>query len=173
MPNDGIRRELVAGELREMTPAGGEHGYLSIRFGGLLSVYVDERKLGAVFGAETGFILRRDPDTVRAPDVAFISKERDAEAMRERGFITTVPNLVVEVISPSDTYTEVEAKVGEWLLAGCQMVVLVNPRNRTLKVYRSQTDILVFTIDDVFEGGEVVPGFRLPVKRIFGEAAAG
>jgi Uma2 family endonuclease len=81
--------------------------------------------------------------------------------------------LAVEVISPNDSYSEVEEKVEAWLDAGCRLVVVVNPRNRSLKVYRSRTEVTVLTIDDSFDGGEVVPGFRLPIRRIFPELGGG
>jgi Uma2 family endonuclease len=169
MPDDGKRRELIAGELREMAPSGHEHGRVTMRFSGPLSVFVDDNGLGAVYAAETGFLLAQDPDTVRAPDIAFVRQERLSNAMRGRGYYPGAPDLAVEVISPGDTYSEVEAKVEEWLKAGCRMVVVANPRNQTLKVYRSVTDVLVLTLVDTFDGAEVVPGFTLTVRRIFPE----
>jgi len=116
---------------------------------------------------ETGFLLARNPDTVRAPDVAFVARERLATAPKGRGYFPGPPDLAVEVISPGDTYAEVEAKVEEWLAAGSRMVVVVNPRNETLKVYGSLIDVTRLTVADTFDGGDVVPGFRLPVRRIF------
>jgi Uma2 family endonuclease len=86
---------------------------------------------------------------------------------RRRGYFPGAPDLAIEVVSPGDTYSEVEAKVEEWLDHGCRMVVVTNPRNRTLKVYRSRTAVTVLTTDDTFDGSDVVPGFRLPVRRIF------
>lgn len=169
MPRGGMRRELVAGELHEMTPAGGEHGHIAIRFGARLAIHIEDNNLGMAYGAETGFILSRDPDTVRAPDFAFMSKERAALIARELGYVPGAPDLAIEVISPNDAYTEVEAKVEDWLGAGCRMVVLVNPRSRSLKVYRSQGDVNVLGANDVFDGSDIVPGFRLPVKNVFGD----
>lgn len=168
IPNDGMRRELVAGELHEMTPAGGEHGHIAMELSLAIGFHVKKNALGSLFSAETGFILRRDPDTVRAPDIAFMSKDRAVLAVRERGYIQGAPDMAIEVISPSDAYTEVEAKAEDWLRAGCRMVVLVNPRNKSLKVYRSQSDVSVFGPTDVFDGGDVLPGFRLAVEQLFG-----
>jgi Uma2 family endonuclease len=165
MPDDGLRRELIAGEIKEMTPSGSEHGWVAMKFSGPLNLFVEENDLGAVFAAETGFVLATDPDTVRAPDVAFVARER--VELVAKGYFPGAPDLAVEVISPSDTYSEVEDKVGAWLDAGCRMVVVVNPRNRTLKVYRTRTDVAVLTVDDSFDGGDIVPGFQLPVRRIF------
>lgn len=169
MPDDGKRRELVLGEVREMTPAGHEHGRLAMSFAVPLATYVREHDLGAVYAAETGFVLAKNPDTVRAPDAAFVARERLAAVGKGTGYFPGAPDLAVEVISPGDTYAEVEAKVDDWLAAGCRMVVVVSPRNRTLKVLRSVTEITVLTADDVFDGGDVLPGFRLPLAAIFAD----
>jgi Uma2 family endonuclease len=167
MPDDGTRRELVRGELREMPPSGHTHGRIAIKFSWPLAQFVEEHDLGEVYAAETGFVLAEDPDTVRGADVAFVVRERAAAVVNERGYFPGAPDLAVEVISPGDTYTEVEAKVEEWLGAGCRMVVVINPRNRTVKTYRSLTDIKVMTYEDTFDGEDVVPGFRLAIKRLF------
>ena len=169
MPDDGTRRELVSGELREMPPSGHEHGRVTMKFSGPLSLFVDEHDLGAVYAAETGFLLAENPDTVRGPDVAFVTRDRVASVTGRRGYFPGAPDLAIEVVSPGDTYSEVEAKVEEWLDHGCRMVVVTNPRNRTLKVYRSRTAVTVLTTDDTFDGSDVVPGFRLPVRQIFPE----
>ena len=166
MPDDGNRRELVSGELREMTPAGHEHGRYTMRFSVPLGQHVDENNLGVVYAAETGFQLSTNPDTVRAPDVAFVARERAASVSAGPGYFRA-PDLAVEVVSPSDTYAEVESKVEDWLRAGCRLVVVVNPRNQTLKTYRALTDIAVLTVDDTLDAGDVVPGFRLPVRKVF------
>jgi Uma2 family endonuclease len=167
LPDDGIRRELVQGELREMPPSGHTHGRVAMRFSWPLGQFVDEHDLGEVYAAETGFLLAEDPDTVRGADAAFVARERVTQVEDDRGYFPGAPDLAVEVISPGDRYAEVEAKVEEWLDAGCRMVVVVNPRNRTVKVYRGMTDITVLTGDDSFDGEEVVPGFRLALPRLF------
>lgn len=170
LPANGMRRELVQGELREMTPAGYNHGRMAMKIGSLLSVYVEEQHLGEVCAAETGFVLANNPDTVRAPDCAFVSRTRAQAVGDGMGFFLGAPDLVVEVISPPDTYTEVENKVEDWLAAGTRIVVVVNPRNRTLKVYRTPTDVKVLTVEDTFDGEDVVPGFQLPLRRLFPDA---
>ncbi len=167
MPNDGMRRELIAGELKEMTPAGHEHGSLAMRFSIPLGVFVEEKNLGEIYTAETGFLLARNPDTVRAPDAAFVARERLGLAINKTGYFPGPPDLAVEVVSPGDAYTEVEEKVDAWLDAGSRMVIVINPRNRTLKVYRARTDITVLSTDDTFNGGDLLSGFLLPVRRIF------
>lgn len=167
MPDDGFRYELVRGELRKMSPAGHKHGRFSANVTSSLGPHVRTNNLGAVFAAETGFWISSDPDTVRAPDVAFVSKKRLDEVGDVEGYWPGAPDLVVEVISPSDTYTEVEEKVLEWLDAGARMVVVVNPRKRAVTVYRSLTDIVVLTESETLDGGDVVPGWLMAVRDIF------
>lgn len=167
MPRGRVRRELVRGMVRETTPAGYGHGRIAMRMGSRLDTYVDAHDLGVVCAAETGFKLEGDPDTVRAPDVAFIRRERVAAVGEREGFWPGAPDLAVEVVSPGDSSGEVEEKVADWLSAGCRMVVVVNPRKRAVTVHRSRTDFAVLTEDDVLDGGDVVPGWRLPVREIF------
>lgn len=166
MPSDGFRYELVRGELRQMAPAGHEHGGIIVNITVPLGAHVKRQNLGKVYAAETGFYIERDPDTVRAPDVAFVRKERIADLDR-KGYFPGTPDLVVEVISPSDIYGEVEEKVAEWLIAGTELVIVVNPRQQTVKVHHSLTDITVLTVNDVLSGSDVVPDWQLPVKEIF------
>lgn len=167
MPGDGNRYELVKGELIRMAPAGGEHGATVMNIGAPLYMHVKKNALGIVLGAETGFKLTSDPDTVRAPDVAFIHRDRIPESGIPKGYWPGAPDLAVEVISPGDTYSEVEDKVNEWLDAGTRIVIVANPRNRTLKVYRSRTDVTVLTEFDVLECGDVVLGFACKVSELF------
>ena len=167
MPDDGFRYELVRGELRRMTPAGSAHGRVAMNLGTALHNYVKSRGLGAVYAAETGFRIATNPDTVRAPDVAFVSRDRVEAVGEVEGFWPEAPALVVEVISPGDTYAEVEEKVFDWLNSGTKTVEIVNPRKRSLTVYRSPSDITALTGDGALDGGEVVPGFRIPVREIF------
>jgi Uma2 family endonuclease len=168
MPQDGFRYELVRGELRRMAPAGGEHGVVTFNAALPLGQHVKANNLGIVFGAETGFKIATDPDTVRAPDIAFVRRERIPKEGIPKGYWPGPPDLAVEVISPNDTYEEVEEKVAEWLMAGTAMVWALNPRRRTVTVYRSLTDITVLTEADELTGGDVVPGFRCRIAEIFG-----
>jgi Uma2 family endonuclease len=167
MPDDGFRYELVKGELRRMPPAGSEHGAVSINIGLVIAQFVKTHGLGVVFGAETGFKITSDPDTVRAPDLAFIRRERIPAGGLPRGFWPGAPDLAVEVISPGDTYTEVEEKVNDWLNAGSRMVLVLNPRTRTVTVYASLTDVVRLTESDTLDGGEVLPGFTCRVAELF------
>jgi Uma2 family endonuclease len=169
IPDDGFRYELVRGELRKMAPAGHAHGRIVINISTPLDQYVRANSLGAVYAAETGFKLSSSPDLVRAPDVAFIRQERIKEVGNIEGYWPGAPDLVAEVISPNDIYTAVEEKVFDWLEAGTQMVIVVNPRKRSVTIYRSLTQIAVLTEKDTIDGGEVVPGWSLPVSDIFAE----
>jgi Uma2 family endonuclease len=164
MPDDGIRRELVEGELREMVPAGGNHGEIGMRLGWRLAQHVETGKLGVVYSSDTGFRLASDPDTVRCPDVGFIAKERYA---RFRGVVDRAPDLAVEIVSPTDRYDEVLDKVHDYLNAGTRMVVVVHPPKRTVTLYRPRGEISVLTASDVLDGGDVVPGWSVPLRSIF------
>ena len=167
MPADGFRYELVRGELRKMAPAGHDHGRIAAAIGARLYVHVTESRLGEVYAAETGFRLGSDPDHVRAPDAAFVRRARDEAARGTTGFFPGAPDVAVEVISPSDSYTEVEEKVADWLGAGTLAVIVVDPRRRTVKVHRSLADSVALTEEDVLAIEDVVSGWRLPVKDIF------
>lgn len=167
MPDDGFRYELVRGELRRMPPAGSEHGVVTMNFGTLLNVYVKANALGVVFGAETGFKIASNPDTVRAPDVAFVHRDHVPASGIPREFWPGPPDLVAEVISPSDTYTAVEEKVNDWLDAGVRMVIVLNPRSRTVAIYFSATDVRRLTEADILTGGDIVPGFACRVAELF------
>ena len=124
-----------------MSPAGHAHGRVAARLTISLGLVVEQNSLGAVYAAETGFVLSRHPDTVRAPDVAFVRGERLASAPAE-GFFPGPPDLAVEVVSPTDTYSAVEEKVFGWLEAGCRAVVVLDPRRQVASVYRSRQSIL-------------------------------
>jgi Uma2 family endonuclease len=167
MPDDGQRHELIAGELRSMPPSGWEHGWIAVRVTVPLSQYVDANRLGVVCGAETGFILTRDPDTVRAADVAFVRRERVLAAGDVKSYWPGAPDLAVEVVSPHDRYTEVDAKVVEWLTHGTRMVLVVNPRRRVVAVHRPHRAVRELTESDVLDGEDVVPGWTLAVREIF------
>ncbi|HEX8721910.1 MAG TPA: Uma2 family endonuclease [Pyrinomonadaceae bacterium] len=167
MPDDGFRYELVKGELRRMSPSGTEHGAIVFDLSGLLALHIKADNLGQGFGAETGFKIASDPDTVRAADIAFVRRERIPEAGIPKNFWPLAPDLVVEVVSPGDTYSEVQEKVEDWLGAGVSAVWVVDPRRRAVLVYRSLTDVTRLAEGDELDGGEVVPGFRCRVSEIF------
>ncbi len=165
MPDDGFRYELVKGELRKMAPPGYEYGKLAAKIVGSLEQHVTANNLGVVL-VETGFKLASDPDTVRAPDVAFISRERVEATGNVSGYFPA-PNLAVEIISPNDIYSNVEEKVFEWLSSGVQMVIVINPRKRTVVVYYSDSRVIYLTEQNMLEGGNVVPGWGIQVRDLF------
>jgi Uma2 family endonuclease len=167
MPDDGYRYELVRGELRKMAPAGYLHGRIAINITTPLDRHVRTHNLGVVCAAETGFKLASNPDVVRAPDVAFIRRERVEEVGDVEGYWPGAPDLAVEVISPSDTYADVQEKVVDWIEAGTRMILLVMPRKRTVTIYRSLTDIVMLTEHETLDGADVVPGWKLPVRELF------
>ena len=168
MPDDGYRYELVRGELRKMAPAGARHSNIGMTVGISLGNHTMANNLGTVFGADGGFLLERNPDTVRAPDVGFVRRERMEETGLVDGYWPGAPDLAVEVISPNDLYTEVAEKVDEWLKAGTRMVVVVDPRRRVVTVHRPGREAVSLAVGDVLEGDDVVPGWRMEVEDIFG-----
>lgn len=166
MPDDGFRYELVRGELIKMSPASPFHSECALTMGASLIMHADANRLGRTYGADMGFELASNH--VRAPDMSFVRAERVRAAPRDaRGFFPGPPDLAVEVISPNDRYGEVDEKVAEWLDAGTLAVVVVNPRNLTVKIHRPRADVVDLNVDDVLEVQDVVPGWRMPVAAIF------
>jgi Uma2 family endonuclease len=163
MPADGFRYELVRGALKKMTPAGFKHGQLVVNLTVPLGAFVKQNRLGVVLGAETGFRLASNPDTVLAPDIAFISRERLEVAGETEKFWSGAPDLAVEVLSPTDTVSDVEEKVAAWLSFGARMVWVINPKMPSIHVHRSGASIETLAQSDVLDGQEVIPGFRLSV----------
>lgn len=166
LPDNGFRYELVRGELRRMSPAGFRHGEVALRLGSSLSQHVRAHGLGRALAAETGFLLASNPDTVRAPDVAFVREARVPSGCTPSGFWPGTPDLAAEVVSPGDSWSEVREKVRDWLDAGCAMVLVLDPRERSVTVFRDG-DVRILLGHDVLEGGEVVPGWTVPVRELF------
>jgi len=167
LPSGEHRYELVEGALNTMTPAGNEHGRIAASLSWRVASFVDEKKLGAVYAAETGFLLSRNPDSVRAPDFAFIRQQRIDEAGTVSGFWPGAPDLVAEVVSPNDSFADVEAKSFAWLAAGCRVVWVVEPRQQHVTVYRSSDDITVMGTDEALTEPELRPGLSVNVKDLF------
>ncbi len=161
------RFEVVKGVYQEMSPAGGQHGEITNWIAFLVTEYVLRNGLGKVAAAETGFILSRRPDTVRAADVAFISKARLQEADPPIGYWTIAPDLAVEVVSPNESPDDVQEKVQDYLAAGTRMIWLVYPKTRSITVYRSLKNVKVLREDELLSGEEVLPGFERRVSEIF------
>lgn len=167
LPDDGKRYELIKGVLNERTLAEAVHGLTAMEAGVLLCQFVYPRGLGAVFAPGTGFVLSTDPDTVRAPDAAFVAVERLPTGDLPAGYLRLAPDFVVEVVSPSDTAAELQSKVCTWLDAGCRLVWVVYPATRSVTVYRSRENVRVLGADDVLDGGPVFDGFSAGVRELF------
>ena len=152
------RVELVRGVLVVREPAGGRHGRIALNLALQLGNDVNAHRLGAVYAAETGFTLTRAPDTVRAPDVAFVRRER-VPTPEPTGFPDLAPDLVIEVLSPGDRPGEILAKVADWLSAGTRLVWVVDSDRRAARVYRQDGTEAIVAGDQVLDGEDVVPGF--------------
>ncbi len=164
LPNK--RTELVRGVLVVREPAGYQHGDIAARLLLAIGSHVHANALGRVFAAETGFTLFRKPDTVRAPDVAFISTARLPEPP-PRGFGELAPDLVVEVLSPDDRPGELLEKVADWLKAGTRLVWVVDPMRRVARVYRDDGSESLFDERDALTGEDVLSGFALALDGVF------
>jgi Uma2 family endonuclease len=170
LSHEDKRFELSRGALVQMSPTGDEHGIVALWLGSLIVIYVDAHDLGQVFGAETGFALVRNPDTVRAPDVAFVSKARLKPLTGK--YYEGAPDLAVEVVSPTDAASNIRRKVTEFLQAGTRLVWVTYPDGKYIDVYRPGLKVEILQVDDTLDGGDVLPGFRLPVREVFKKLTA-
>ncbi len=161
------RLELIRGELRRMPPAGGEHGEIGQDLAGHLWLHVRTYRLGKVYSADTGFVIERGPDTVLAPDIAYIRADRLPPKEARAGFLPIPPDLAVEVLSPSERAGAIAAKVALYLGAGVRLVWLIRPRTRTIEVHHADGTHRILRLSDELDGGDVVPGFQLPVAELF------
>lgn len=159
------RTELVKGRLVVREPAGYRHGEVAASLTRILGTFVYARGLGSVVAAETGFKLFTDPDTVRAPDVGFIHRDR-VPSPPPAGYAALAPDLAVEVLSPDDRAGEVLAKVADWLSAGCRVVWVVDPVHRTARVYRADGSESLLAEDDALDGEDVLPGFSCRLAEV-------
>ena len=163
LPDDGNHYELIKGELLTMPPPGNPHGTVGMNLSILLGLYVQTNNLGRAF-SEMGYRLESDPDTVLAPDISFIA--RDTLGIHPEGYRSGPPDLAVEVLSASDRKTRVERKTSLWLELGVKSVWNVNPRHRTVEVWRSNGERKLFRETDELVD-DTVPGFRVKVSEIF------
>jgi Uma2 family endonuclease len=159
------RTELVRGLLIVREPAGSKHGLVTMNLGAELAVYAKQTGAGSVYAAETGFKLASNPDTVRAPDIAFVTRER-LPPPSTTGYPALAPDLAVEVLSPGDRPGEVLAKVGDWLSAGTRLVWVVDPERRLARVYRHDGSETFVTAEGALDGEEVLPGFTCSLVSI-------
>lgn len=166
IPDDDYHYELVEGRVARMSPPGSRHGVLAVRIGALLHQHVDANRLGAVL-THAGFKIVSDPDTVREPDVAFVSAERIPPTGIPEGFWPGPPDVAVEIRSPGDRRTEIQAKVRDYLARGVRLVWVVDSKSRTLTVHRAQSPPMTLGVDDVLDASDVIPGFTCPVARFW------
>lgn len=159
--------ELEMGELVEVCPSFGDASVYAVNIIAPLTSFVKRGKLGVVFGPDGGFFLTRDPDTVRAPDVAFVRRDRIPPGFDLHQFFPGAPDLAVEVLSSSNTRSEIERKMAHYFAAGTLLIWIANPPRQTVEVIRSDQTRRRLHAGDVLDGEDVVPGFRLPVAEIF------
>jgi Uma2 family endonuclease len=165
-PVENMCTELVAGRILVREPPGYLHGRTAARLLVTIAEHIDRHSLGVVLAAESGFTLFRNPDTVRAPDVAFIRAERvPAESMNT--YPEFAPDLAVEVLSPSDRAGKVLSKVGDWLDAGARLVWVVDPVRRAARGYRADGSVTSRLANEALDGEDVLPGFTICLGEMF------
>ena len=168
LADDERHYELVRGDLLMMSPASPVQGRYAERLSRALGQYVEDHDLGEVYTAEPGFELAAEPEKiVRAPDVAFVRKERIPPADQQAGFWPLAPDLAVEIISPSETAASVQAKVQDYLAAGTQLIWLVYPDSTIVVEYQPPAQIRQYSFADTLDGGTVIPGFQYALARLF------
>jgi Uma2 family endonuclease len=161
LPDDGWRYELVQGELRKMSPSGARHARVAAQIIGSLIAYLKDHPIGTAYASEAGFRISRSPDTVRAPDAAFVSANRVIDTP---SFFEGPPDVAFEVTSPGDTYSEIEEKTLGWLRAGVRAVVIVDPRTSSVRIHRASG---ATTVADAIEIEEILPSWKLPLSEVF------
>jgi Uma2 family endonuclease len=159
--------ELVRGEVREMTPAGGAHGVIAAAVFRALDRFVEENHLGICFSDNTGFALAGVENTVRSPDAAFVRADRLPAAGIGSGWMTVAPDLVVEIVSPNETDSELEEKLRDYRVAGTMLAWVIDPIAGTVSVQSSSAPEVLLSESDTLYGGDVLPGFEMPVSSLF------
>lgn len=165
---DAHRPELVRGRLIREPRPGARHGLLMARLGARLQRHVEQTHLGVVC-LDFGVVLPTEPPTVRGPDIGFIAGDRLPPEGVPSGFLPMAPDLAAEIVSPSNTASEIQEKVLEYLDAGTRLVWVIDPQARVVNTYRSRREVRVLGPQDELEGGDVLPGFRLPLEDLFAE----
>ncbi|MDE0076034.1 MAG: Uma2 family endonuclease [Caldilineaceae bacterium] len=165
--SQGVRGELLRGVLCETMPAGVRHGKTVIKLSFQLEAFVEPRQMGTILASDVGFLLERDPDTVREPDVAFISARRLPPDQDVPGYFEGPPDLAVEIASPSDSPRQLFDKARMWISFGVPLVWTVDPEARTLDVHQPNQPLVRLSADDMLDGGQVLPGFSCNVRDIF------
>ena len=167
LDSKGVKGELIRGVLHERMPSGGRHGEIA---GALITefrTFVRPRRLGRVGGTDSGVLLERNPDTVREPDVFFISVERLPLDVEVTGYYEVVPDLVTEIQSPSESLAKFNEKIAMWLREGARLVLAIFPDTRTARLHRPDGSTTELTYNDTLDSGDVLPGFTCPLRDIF------
>lgn len=159
--------ELVGGRVIRMTPTNPTHGRIEVNVAAALRSFARTQNLGIVMAGEVGVFTSRDPDTVRAPDVLSLSNQRDAARSRRDGFLDVAPDLVVEILSPTDRPVEVRRKLREYFAAGVRLVWVVDPDESVVHVHDGRGQRGPCIAGDVLSGADVLPGLELPVDDVF------
>jgi len=167
LPDDGRKHELQAGVLVSEPVPGHRHGRVASRIAELLGAHVRKRRLGVVATNDSGFILSRSPDTVRGPDVSFVTRARFESVGDLVTAFPGAPDLAVEILSPSDTPAGIHAKVADYLAAGTRAVWVVDPEGRTVRAYRTLLSPRTLRPGDALAAEEIVPGFHVDVAELF------
>ncbi len=167
LPGSDGTSELVRGEFVRGPSPGWWHGRLASNLDARVRSFVDAHRLGVTFGAETGFLLQRNPDTVRAPDFAFVSASRAAPFAKHPGYAPIAPDLIAEVLSPSDRLSVVREKIADWLAAGTVVALIVDPVHEAVFVHRANAPVEILATGDVFRAHDVLPGFELALADLF------
>jgi Uma2 family endonuclease len=164
MPKDGRKYELVDGEI-VVSPAGMRHSEVAAKIGYIIATFLENSPVGKVYSADVGILLPNR--NLRSPDVTFVRNEKLPAGKSPESFGEIVPDLAVEVLSPSDSLAQVGRKIGEYLECGVPVVWLVDPRRETVTVYRSLSQTQALGADDAVEAEPVLPGFSCPISRFF------
>ena len=162
----GKSTELIRGRLVVQEPPGTFHGRIAADLARFVGNFVEERDLGAVFAQDTGFMIASNPDTVRAPDLAFVAKARLSE-VSTRGYATMAPDLIAEILSPDDRPSEVAAKLDDWLAAGVQLAWVIDPAGPVARAYRADGSMSLIEAAGDLDGERVLDGFRFPFAKLF------
>ncbi|MBI5081448.1 MAG: Uma2 family endonuclease [Chloroflexi bacterium] len=169
MGSAGDLYELIEGRIIYMSPTGFLHGQYEVGISEKLNRFVRQHKLGKVVSGEVGVYITRNPDTIRAADVAYISKERYAQHDKSKGYLTVAPELVVEILSPDDRWNDVTQKMREYFSIGVKLMWIADPQSRRVYAYRSPTEAREFKASDTLTADDVLPGFSVPVDELFEE----
>lgn len=166
LPDTGMRHELIDGELVEIMPPGGVHGAIAVILSTLLRVWAKQQRRGYI-GVEAGYILKRNPDKVRGPDVSYVRAESIPASGVPEGFWTIAPDLAIEVVSPTETAEEIREKVRDFLVAGTSIVWVVYPRSREVIVHLPNGTAQTYDENAVLTSPTILPNFSCTVAELF------